>query len=131
MENPVEYLNQRMKEQMKVVVWTLESGPSMLISSLNNEFPLYSTRAKTAVTEEEVYNNLAKLIVGSTTPFSITNATCLENALDAYKIIIPLIKDKDIKTLAVHCSFATEHYLTNIDKISKIKNLNEKLGFKR
>jgi hypothetical protein len=125
MENSVKYLNQRIQKQMSFLADDIRSGPSVVRSRLK----LYEGRNEGELTEEGIYDNLARLIVWSINPFSITDVECLESAIDAYHEIIPLIGERDIKDLANHCLASTESNLANLEKISMVKRLNEKIKF--
>lgn len=77
-----------------------------------------------------IYDHLAVTIARSINPFAVLNQDCLERSIKAYEKLIPLIKDREVKTLAKHHLSSTKNSLANLGKISMVKTINERLNLK-
>jgi hypothetical protein len=127
MKNSIKYLTRRIREEMKEVAYSLkEEEPSL--SCLNIDSSKYKKDAMMSCSEIALYDTLSELIVKSTNLFSLVNATYLEGAIEAYEKLIPFITNKEINDLARHCLSSTQNNLVNLEKISRIKELNNHVG---
>jgi len=124
MENPIEYINKQMREQMVAVAQGMQSDPAR-VPFFKVEAFLNLNKTNEIIPEKRLYDTLTGIIVQSINPLSILNAGWLESAVEAYRKIIPLLKDKEVITLANYCLSSTQSNLASLEKIAMAKRLNK------